>query len=143
MLGSVNAPRDRRAYPHPLHAVLLAGTLPLFLGALLSDIAYAKTYDIQWQNFASWLLAGGLVFCGAALVCAIGALLAGRRDGLGWLRFLLVLATFACGLLGALVHAKDAWAMMPEGPILSALATLLSLAAIWAMFAGARVVEVR
>ena len=26
---------------HPLHAVLLAGTVPLFLGAALSDAAYA------------------------------------------------------------------------------------------------------
>ena len=46
---------------HPLHAALLAGTVPLFLGALLSDIAYARTYEIQWANFASWLIVGGLV----------------------------------------------------------------------------------
>ena len=44
---------------HPLHAALLAGTVPLFLGALLNDIAYAKTYQIQWSNFASWLIAEG------------------------------------------------------------------------------------
>ena len=46
---------------HPLHAVFLAGALPLFAGALLSDIAYARSYEIQWNNFASWLIAGGLV----------------------------------------------------------------------------------
>ncbi len=28
-----------RRTPSPLHAILLAGTVPLFLGALLSDIA--------------------------------------------------------------------------------------------------------
>ncbi len=29
--------------PGPLHAILLAGTVLLFLGALLSDLAYFKT----------------------------------------------------------------------------------------------------
>ena len=43
--------------PGPLHGTLLAGTVPLFLGALLSDIAYGQTYQIQWANFASWLIA--------------------------------------------------------------------------------------
>src|SRR5690554_5241911 len=33
---------------HPLHAVLLAGTIPLFLGALISDITYGRTFHIQW-----------------------------------------------------------------------------------------------
>lgn len=60
-----------RTYPralHPLHAVLLAGTIPLFLGALLCDLAYAASYEIQWSNFASWLIVGGLVFGGLALL---------------------------------------------------------------------------
>jgi hypothetical protein len=52
---------------HPLHAILLAGTVPLFLGVLLSDIAYAASYEVQWKNFASWLIVGGLVFGGFAL----------------------------------------------------------------------------
>ena len=47
---------------HPFHAVMLAATVPLFLGALLSDWAYWRTYHIQWANFSSWLLAGALVF---------------------------------------------------------------------------------
>lgn len=38
---------------HPLHTVLLAGTVPLFLGVLLVDLAYFNTYEVQWKNFAS------------------------------------------------------------------------------------------
>ena len=53
--------RPHRTRIHPLHAFLLAATVPLFLGALLSDAAYARTQEIQWTNFASWLIAGGLV----------------------------------------------------------------------------------
>jgi uncharacterized membrane protein len=128
---------------HPWHAVLLAGMLPPFLGALASDIAFARTIEIQWQNFASWLLVGGLVFCGLTLACAIGGLVLGRRGARGWLYALLVLATFASGFIAVLVHAKDAWAMMPAGPVLSALTALLSLVAIAIGFAGTRYGGVR
>ena len=61
--------------PGPLHSILLAGAVPLFLGALLSDIAYGQTYQIQWANFASWLIAGALVFSGFALLFALVNLL--------------------------------------------------------------------
>jgi uncharacterized membrane protein len=53
---------------HPVHAVLLAGTVPLFFGALISDVAYAASYELQWKNFASWLIVGGLLLGGVALV---------------------------------------------------------------------------
>ncbi len=39
-----------RASPiHPVHAVLLASSLPLFVGTLLSDWAYSVTYEVQWR----------------------------------------------------------------------------------------------
>ncbi len=42
---------------HPLHAILLGCPVPLFLGALLSDWAYMRSYQVQWANFSSWLIA--------------------------------------------------------------------------------------
>ena len=74
---------------HPVHAVLLASTLPLFLGALLSDWAYSSTYQIQWTNFASWQVAGGLVFTGLALLWAI---IDSFRVGPNWLYLGLLVA---------------------------------------------------
>ena len=123
---------------HPVHAVFLAGMLPPFLGALLSDIAYGKSYDIQWQNFSSWLIVGGMVLCGITLVFAIVGLFRGWRDGRGVLYVLAVAATFVLGFINGLVHAKDAWAMMPEGPILSAIVLVLALLATWLGFAADR-----
>ena len=38
---------------------------------MLSDIAYSTTYQVQWTNFASWLIVGGLAFGGVALLLAI------------------------------------------------------------------------
>lgn len=124
---------------HPLHAVLLAGIIPLFLGALLSDIAYARTYQIQWTNFASWLIAGGLVFAGFALLWAVIDLFRASHRGVRSLIYmLLLLATWCLGFINALIHARDAWASMPTGLILSVVVTLLACAATWIGFARFR-----
>ncbi|ETK25070.1 MULTISPECIES: DUF2231 domain-containing protein [Pseudomonas] len=118
--------------PGPLHATLLAGTVPLFLGALLSDIAYTQTYQIQWANFSAWLIAGALVFAGFAFLFALVNLLrAERKAGQPTRYVLLLLATWILGLVNAFQHAKDAYASMPGGLILSALVLLLTLAATW------------
>ncbi|WP_338763195.1 DUF2231 domain-containing protein [Massilia sp. METH4] len=121
-----------RQPPAPLHAILLAGTVPLFLGALLSDLAYYETYHIQWSNFASWLIAGGLLFCGLALLYAVIHLIrATRTTGREPVQLLLLLATFVVGLINAFVHAKDAWAAMPAGLYLSIVVTVLACIAAW------------
>jgi uncharacterized membrane protein len=112
--------------------MLLAGSVPLFLGALLSDIAYFNSYQIQWSNFAAWLIAGGLVFCGLALLFALVNLIrAERKGGRATLYFLLLLATWVLGLINAFEHAKDAWAVMPSGLVLSVIVTALATAAAW------------
>ncbi|MBX8487510.1 DUF2231 domain-containing protein [Pseudomonas cichorii] len=129
---TVTATPVYRSTPSPLHAILLAGTVPLFLGALLSDIAYFKTFQIQWSNFASWLIAGGLVFCGLALLFALVNLIrAEHKAGRPVVYFLLLLGTWVLGLINAFEHAKDAWAVMPSGLVLSVIVTLLSVVAAW------------
>lgn len=140
---AISGSRAHRRYIHPLHAVLLAGALPLFFGALLADWAYASSYQIQWTNFASWLIAGGLVFMGFALLWAAVEVLGRRRYRTrgGWLHLALVALTFLLGFINALVHAKDVWAKMPEGLVLSVIVFLLALAATWGGFSRQRVEE--
>ncbi len=117
---------------HPLHAVLVAGAFPLFLGAALSDAAYGKTYEIQWNNFASWLIAGGLVFAGLALAWSLVDLLRPRRRAHGGAAYAAVmLVTFVVGFFNALMHARDAWASMPAGLVMSVIVTVLAAVAIW------------
>lgn len=125
---------------YPLHAIFLAGTIPFFLGAALSDIAYARSFNIQWNNFASWLLVGGLVFAGIALVFAVVDLCRARRRaaGIGWYA-LILLVTWVVGFLDALIHARDAWASMPTGLILSVIVTLLACVATWFGFCTPRI----
>ncbi len=124
---------------HPLHAVLLAGALPLFLGAALSDIAYSRTYEIQWNNFASWLVAGGLVLGGLALVFAIVDLFRADRRARGAVPYLAVLlVTWVVGFFNALLHARDAWASMPAGLAMSLIVVVLACVATWLGFRAPR-----
>jgi uncharacterized membrane protein len=121
-----------RGAPGPLHTILLAGTVPLFLGALLSDIAYYNSHQIQWNNFASWLIAGAEVFAGLALLFALVNLLREKRKaGRPLTYFVLLLLTFVVGLIDAFEHAKDAWASMPAGLVYSVIVTVLALVTTW------------
>lgn len=118
---------------HPLSAMLLAFPLPLFLGALLSDWAYSTSYQVQWTNFASWLTAGALIFTGLALVWSVidGLRPDNARGRSRWLLVGLLAATLILGFINALVHAKDAWAAMPMGLILSIVVLVLAVASAW------------
>ena len=117
---------------HPLYSILLAGTVPLFLGVLLSDWAYSATYELQWKNFASWLLVGALVFLGFALLWGIVDFARHDRSDRRAILFLAVLlAAWILGFINALVHAKDAWASMPAALILSVIVAVLAIAAVW------------
>lgn len=139
-MADTAAPRAARAI-HPLHGALLAGAMPLFLGAFLSDLAYGGSAEIQWSNFAQWLLVGAMVFTGLGLLWAFIAALR-RRAWRAWpmLCFLLLLAAFVLGLIDCFVHARDAWGIMPTAPILSGIVTLLAILALalglWSQRAG-------
>ena len=124
---------------HSLHAVLLAGTIPLFLGVLLSDFAYSSTYEIQWKNFASWLLVGGLVFGGFTLLWAvIDMFRAAMRTTMQVIYIALLVLLWVLGFIDALLHAGDAFASMSAALNLSAIVALLAIAATWLGFSRSR-----
>ena len=114
---------------HPLHALLLGAALAALIGTLVADIAYACTYQIQWSNFAAWLLVGGLLFAGLALVCAFLGLRRIRRTRFAGLHLLLWIATWVIALFNALNHARDAWGIMPGALVLSVAMVITALAA--------------
>lgn len=143
MVATVSAPGPLRPV-HPLHAILLAFPFPLFLGALLSDLAYRASFHVQWANFSSWLIAGGLFVGAFALLWALIDLFRSgtARKGRAVIYFVVLLAMWVLGFVNALVHAKDAWATMPEGLYLSVIATLLALVAAWIGYSGFQAAEV-
>ncbi len=121
---------------HPFHAAVLGGVLPLFLGALLADYAYWSSYEIQWSNFAAWLLVGAMVITTLALLCALVGLARGSRARA---YTVLLVLTWVVGFFNSLHHARDAWAIMPGALVLSAIVTVLALLATWVGFARLRV----
>ena len=130
---------------HPLHAILLAFPFPLSLGALLSDLAYGSSFQVQWINFSSWLIAGGLLVGAFALFWALIGMSRSRspRHGRQIAYVLTLLVMWVLGLVNAFVHAKDAWATMPEGLYLSAISALLALVAAWIGYSGLHADELK
>jgi uncharacterized membrane protein len=125
---------------HPLQAIFLAGALPLFVGVLLSDAAYASTYQVQWKNFASWLLVGGLAVSLVAVAWALADFvrLGGDRGARRLAYVVVLLAMWILGFFNALNHARDAWASMPAGLVMSVFVALLSIAATWLGYSNYR-----
>jgi uncharacterized membrane protein len=126
--------RESRGGLDALHALFGAFPLAYFVLAFLTDIAYSRTYDLQWQYFSIWLIVAGLIMGGFAIL--IGAIdwLVGRRRtaerprGSGW-HILLPIIAWLLALLNAFVHSRDGWtAVVPEGLILSGIVALLMIA---------------
>lgn len=115
---------------HPLHAILLAYPVALFPGATLADITYLNSSEMQWSNFAAWLIAAALVFTGLALAWSLVGQLV-RRGGRGWLCTILALL-FTVGLVNAFQHSHDGWSSVgTTGLALSLISTVLALAGGW------------
>ncbi|RJE79145.1 hypothetical protein DWB67_13875 [Paracoccus sp. JM45] len=123
---------------HPVHAILLAFLFPLFLGTLVADIAYWRTAEIQWSNFAQWMNAGGLFVGGFAILAALISLTINRHSPnyrpIAYVVFLLV--GWIIGLVNAFAHSQDAWAIMPAVLWWSSIATALVSVASWLGYAG-------
>jgi uncharacterized membrane protein len=122
----------RGATLHPIHAMLLAFPLALFVGALVTDIAYLNTAVIQWSNFSAWLIAGALVFGGLAGAWAVCAAVfprrTTRRRALSYVAALAIM--WIAGLINAFQHSHDGWASVGAlGLALSIISSLFALIA--------------
>ncbi len=123
-----------------VHRILLAFPTALFPAALVTDIAYLRTAEMQWTNFSAWLIVGGLVFCGAVLAWSLIDLLLGLRVDRSRGRLIypgLLAILFVLGLLNAFKHSQDAWSSVGAfGLILSILSALVVLVAAFIAYSG-------
>nr|WP_300396063.1 DUF2231 domain-containing protein [uncultured Sphingobium sp.] len=113
----------------------------MFPAALASDITYLNSAEIQWTNFSAWLITGGLLGGGFALIWNIVALL--RRKGSARSRLaivsVLLLMMMIAGLINAFQHSRDGWSSVgTTGLILSIISSILAVAAGWIAYAAYR-----
>lgn len=126
-------PATVRSGPNAIHAILLGFPIALFSSALVTDITYLRTEEIQWTNFSSWLIAGGLVFGGLVLAWALVSLVLGLRasdKGRRILYAVVLAAMFVFGLINAFQHSRDGWSSVGTfGLLLSIVTVVLALIA--------------
>lgn len=130
-----NRPTGVRPLLHPLHGLLLAFPVALFTVALLTDITYLQTAEIQWTNFSSWLIVGALLGGGLVLIWSIILAIGARRHAHrqpSLIYALLIAIMWIAGLINAFQHSQDAWSSVGvTGLILSIISMVFALAASW------------
>ena len=116
----------------PIYAVFSPFPISCFTAALLTDIAYYNTADIQWANFSAWTLAFGEFFLGFVILVTLIDIFraSGLRPARSWVQLGLYLLVFVLVMFNNFVHARDGWtSVVPEGLTLSAVTVLLMMAA--------------
>ncbi len=111
----------------PVHAMLVPFPIACFTGAMITDVVYSRTAEIQWANFSAWLLAFGMLMGSlAALLGMIDFFRRGPKPTIGWVHMIGNLAILAIALVNNLVHARDGWtSVVPIGLTLSVITVLI------------------
>lgn len=129
-----------RRFTRPIQAILLAFPIALFFSALVSDITYLNTAEIQWSNLSQWAITGALLFGAPVIVFAVLDFLRNRRSARekGAAIFLgLVTAMWLLGLINAFKHSQDAWSSVGVmGVILSLICSVAAFVAGWIAYSA-------
>jgi uncharacterized membrane protein len=120
---------------HPIHPMLIPFPIVCYVGTLATDIAYWRTAEIMWGDFADWLVTAGVFFTVLAALAGLTDFFGERRIRAlpeAWIHGLGNVAVLVLGILDALVHTRDAYtSVVPLGLILSGLIVLILLVTGW------------
>jgi uncharacterized membrane protein len=115
-----------------LHPHLIGPGAAFLIGAFATDLLYWRTVNPEWETFSIWLLTGGLVLAALAGLGLLLDVLLRRVRAIDWLRFAALTAAALLSFLNAFIHSRDGYtAVVPQGLLLSAIATLLLLVVGW------------
>ena len=122
----------------PIYLLLFPIPIVCFVGALVTDAAYAASAFLMWLHFSEWLIAAGLALGALAALVLLVEFLARpaiRRGGIGWAHLVLLYGALVVELINALYHTIDGWtAVVPTGMTLSIVGAVLALAAAGTLF---------
>ena len=127
--------------PQLLHPPMIAAGAALLIGALVTDIFYSQTADMQWANFSVWLITAGLILALVAGIALVLDLVLGRAGAISWVHLVALAGAALLSLLNVFVHSRDAWtSVVPQGLMLSVVVAVCLLLIGWR---GWSVAEVR
>jgi uncharacterized membrane protein len=119
----------------PIHPMLVPFPIVCFVGALVTDIAYASTAEMMWADFSAWLLVVGMIMGVLAGIAGLFDFFSNRlirTHRLAWLHMIGNLVVLLLALLNTLVHTRDAWtSVVPLGLTLSAIVVLILCFTTW------------
>lgn len=122
------SPPHRSLFADSIYCLLNPLPFGFFVAALIFDVIYARTAEVLWNDGAAWLNAFGLMLAiiprviNLAQVWITSRRYASRGDRL---YFWLYLLAIIVAIFNALVHSRDAYAVVPVGMWLSAITVIL------------------
>lgn len=121
---------------HPIHPMLVPLPIGFFVGALLTDLAYAATANPFWAEASLWLVAAGLVGGAAAATAGLVDFLGSPRiRGLyhAWYHLISNGLALALALVSLILRIAlgASEAVLPWGLVLSAIVLALVTFAGW------------
>lgn len=133
--GRRNPRSTASIFGHPIHPMLVPFPIVCFFGALVTDIAYARTENLMWQYFSIWLISAGLVMGALAALVGFIDYFGDRRVRTArpaTLHMILNISVMIVALVNAFVHSRDGWtAVVPTGLTLSAITVVLLAVSAW------------
>ena len=128
-------PSTARIAGNLLYPLLAAVPSACFTGALVTDIAYWKSANMQWANFSAWLLAAGLLIAVFSILVGLIDFIMDRRvralDIAWWYAAGNALAVILA-IVNSFVHSRDAYtSVVPDGLILSATTVVVLMITGW------------
>lgn len=128
-ISDVQLAPTARIARHPIHPMLVPVPIVCFIGALLTDIVYFATAEMQWANFSSWFLVVGVIVGVLAAIAGLIDFLSNpqiRALAPAWLHMIGNLIVLVLAFFNALIHTRDAWtSVVPIGLVLSIITVLI------------------
>ena len=129
-----NPPSTAKLFGHPVHPMLVPFPIACFVGALLTDLTYWRTAEMQWANFSIWLITFGLLFGGLAAIAGMIDFSSRqvRAQRPAWPHAIGNVVVMVLELVNAFVHSRDAYtSVVPTGLTLSVVSVLILLVTAW------------
>lgn len=122
------AASHRSVVANAIYGLLNPVPFGCFVAALVFDITYASTAVVMWGKGASWLIVIGLFFAIVPrIINLVQVWMTSRRTALRiervdfWLNLLAIVAA----IFNALIHTRDAYAIVPANVWLSVCTVVL------------------